>query len=141
MQPRVSSVRFGRTARRSQSSSPPSGYKTPLKSDRLSGRISWPLSISLFAVPVVLALFTFLVPRLLANPEVAIRVTDRYTGQQISGATLVIGETELSTGPDGMVTVVLGTESSPATIQAPGYEGITTTLSRGGSTDWQVALR
>jgi hypothetical protein len=99
------------------------------------------VSISLFAVPVVLALLTFAVPRLWTSPEVAIRVTDRYTGQQISGAMLVIGDTVTSTDPNGMVRVDLETDSSPATVQAPGYEAITTTLSRGGPKDWEVALR
>jgi hypothetical protein len=115
---------------------------TPLKkSDRLLRRVSWPLSIALFAVPVALVLFTFTMSKLWASPEIAIRVADRYTGQDISGATIVIGENTLTTGPDGAATVELRTDSSPATIQAPGYEAITTTLSRGGSTDWQVALR
>ena len=35
---------------------------TPSKSDRLWSRVSWPLSISLFAVPVALAIFTFTFP-------------------------------------------------------------------------------
>lgn len=142
MQSRVSTVRFGRAAGRAQSGSPPlPNPTTPLKSDRPWSRVSWPVSISLFAVPVALALVTFAVPRLWVSPEVAIRVTDRYTGQQIAGATLVIGDTAMSTDPSGMVTVELLTDSSPATIQAPGYEGITTTLSRGGPKDWEVALR
>jgi hypothetical protein len=89
----------------------------------------------------VLVLLTFAVPRMLASPEIAIRVTDRYTGQQISGAMLVIGGGATSTGPDGTVTVELPKENTTVTIQAPGYEAITTTLSRGGSPDWQVALR
>ena len=95
--------------------------------------MSWPVSISLFAVPLALALFTFAMPRLSASPEIAIRVTDRYTGQQISGAMLVIGEGAMSTGPDGTVTVGLPNDNTTVTIQAPGYEAITTTLSRGGS--------
>jgi hypothetical protein len=40
-----------------------------------------------------------------------------------------------------MVTVELRADSSPAMIEAPGYQAITTTLSRGASRDWQVALR
>ena len=103
--------------------------------------MSWPLSISLFAVPVALTLITLAMPRLLASPEVAIRVTDRYTGQQISGAMLVTGEGAMSTGPDGTVTVELPNDNSTVTIQAPGYEAVTTTLTRGGSPEWQVALR
>jgi hypothetical protein len=99
------------------------------------------VSISLFAVPMVLALLTFMAPRLSASPEITVRVTDRYGGQQISGATVAVGDVEMTTGPDGAVTVELLNNSSAATIQAPGYEAVTTTLSRSGSTDWQVALR
>jgi hypothetical protein len=142
MQLRVSSVRFGRAAGRAQSSSPPrSNRTTPVKSDRLWNRVSWPLSISLFAVPLALAVITFMVPRPWTNPEIAVRVTDRYTGRQISGAMLVIGENAVSTGPEGTVTVELQTDNSPVTIQAPGYEAISTTLSQRESTSWQVALR
>ena len=142
MQSRVSPVRFGRAADRSQGGSPPLGRRTaPLKSNRLWSRVSWPVSIFLFAVPAVLALFTFVMPRFLASSEIAVRVTDRYTGQEISGAVLVSGEGTLSTGPDGTLTVELPNDNSSVTIQAPGYEAITTTLSPGGSPDWQVALR
>jgi hypothetical protein len=112
-----------------------------LKRNGLWSRVSWPVSISLFAVPVALALLTFLVPRLSASPEVAVRVTDRYTGQQISGAMFTFDEGEVSTKSDGTVTIELPTASSAVTIQAPGYEAITTTLSRSGPPDWQVALR
>jgi hypothetical protein len=107
----------------------------------MRGRLSWPVSISLFAVPVALALLTFMVPRLSASPEITVGVTDRYTGRQIPGATVVIGEGTKTTGPDGTITVEVPRDSSAVTIQAPGYEAITTTLSRGGSPDWQVALR
>jgi len=103
--------------------------------------VSWPLSIALFAMPMALVLLTLTVPRLWASSEIAIRVTDRYTGQHISGATLVIGETTMMTDPDGMAAVELRTDGSLATIQAPGYEAISTTLSRRGPKDWQVALR
>jgi hypothetical protein len=92
-------------------------------------------------MPMALVLLTLTVPRLWASSEIAIRVTDRYTGQHISGATLVIGETTMMTDPDGMAAVELRTDGSLATIQAPGYEAISTTLSRRGPKDWQVALR
>ncbi len=68
-------------------------------------------------------------------------MTDRFTGQQILGATVLVGEVSTTTGPDGAVKVELPMDSAQVTIQAPGYEAITTTLSRGGSADWQVALR
>src|SRR5215204_2053880 len=107
MQSKVSSARFGRAAGRTQSSSAPRPNRTTSlkQSDQVWRRVSWPLSISLFAVPVALALFTFTMSKLWASPEIAVRVTDRYTGQHISGATLVIGEDSMTTGPDGSVTV------------------------------------
>jgi hypothetical protein len=142
MQSRLSPVRFGRSAGRAQGGSPPLHRRAaPRKSSRLWDRVSWPVSISLFAVPVTLALFTFLVPRLSAGPEIAVRVTDRYTGQQISRATLLVGESVMTTGPDGTVAVNPPEGDSSVTVQAPGYEAVTTTLSRGGSPNWQVALR
>jgi hypothetical protein len=142
MQSRVSPVRFGRAAGRAQSGSPPLRIRTtPPKSGRLWNRLSWPLSIALFAVPVALVLLTFTVPRFWASPEIAIRVTDRFTGAIIPGAKVVIGESAMTSGPDGVVTVELRTDGSPAMIEAPGYQAITTTLSPGASRDWQVALR
>jgi hypothetical protein len=112
-----------------------------LKSNRQWSQVSWPVSILVFAVPLVLAMFTFLLPRLSASPEVAVGVTDRYTGQQISGALLTSDQGAVNTGPDGTVRIELPNDSSEITIQAPGYEAISTTLSRNGSTHWQVALR
>jgi hypothetical protein len=142
MQSRLSPVRFGRAADRLQGGSPSLNHRAAqLKRNGLWSRVSWPVSISLFAVPVALALLTFLAPRLSASPEVAVRVTDRYTGQQIAGAMLTFDEGEVSTESDGTVTIELPTASSAVTIQAPGYEAITTTLSGGGPPDWQVALR
>jgi len=112
-----------------------------LKNNRQWNQVSWPVSILVFVVPVVLALFTFLMPRLSVSPEVAVRVTDRYTGQQIPGATLTLDQGAVSTGPDGTARIELSNDSAALTIEAPGYEANTSTLTRGGSPDWEVALR
>ena len=142
MQSRLTPVRFGRAAGRTQGGPPHRNYRAdPLKTNRQWTQVSWPVSILVFAIPVVLALFTFLVPKLAASPEITVRVTDRYTGQQISAATLTSDEGGVTTGPDGTVKIELPSDSSAVTVQAPGYEAITTTLSRGGSPDWEVALR
>ena len=142
MQSRLSPVRFGRAAGRTQGGLPHRNYRTdPLKSNRQWSQVSWPVSIIVFAVPLVLVLITLLMPRLSASPEVAVRVTDRYTGQQISGAVLTLDQGAVSSGPDGTVRIRLPNDSSAVTIQATGYEAITTTLTRGGSSDWEVALR
>jgi hypothetical protein len=142
MQSRVSPVRFGRAASRARSGSPfLSNRTTPSKSGRLWSRVSWPLSIALFVVPLALVLFSFAVPRIWATPDIEVRITDRFTGATIPTARVVIGETAMTAGPDGKVMVELATDSSPAMVEAPGYQAISTTLSRGASTDWQVALR
>src|SRR5215211_2171019 len=108
MQSKPSSVRFGRAAGRAQSGSPHLQFRTtPSKSNQLLSHVSWRMSILLFAVPVALALFTVLVPRLSASPEVAVRVTDRYTGQQISGAMVQGEQGAVNNGPDGTVRIEL----------------------------------
>ena len=142
MQSRLSPVRFGRAASRTQGGSPRRTVRPdPLKNNRQWNQVSWPVSILVFVVPVVLALFTFLMPRLSVSPEVAVRVTDRYTGQQIPGATLTLDQGAVSTGPDGTARIELSNDSAALTIEAPGYEAIASTLTRGGSPDWEVALR
>jgi hypothetical protein len=70
-----------------------------------------------------------------------VRVTDRYTGQQISGAILTLDQVSATTGSDGTTRIELPNESSTVMIEAPGYEAFTTTLTRSGSSDWEVALR
>jgi hypothetical protein len=142
MQSKLSPVRFGRAAGRTQGGSPHRNYRTdPLKSNRLWSQITWPVSILVFAVPLALALLTLLVPRLSASPEVMVRVTDRYSGQQISGAILTLDQVSATTGSDGTTRIELPNESSTVMIEAPGYEAFTTTLTRSGSSDWEVALR
>jgi hypothetical protein len=142
MQSKLSPVRFGRAAGRTQGGSPHRNYRTdPLKSNRLWSQITWPVSILVFAVPLALALLTLLVPRLSASPEVMVRVTDRYSGQQISGAILTLDQVSATTGSDGTTRIELPNESSTVMIEAPGYEAFTTTLTRSGSADWEVALR
>src|SRR3712207_4791819 len=101
MQSRVSPVRFGRAASRARSGSPLLPNRTtPSKSGRLWSRVSWTLSIALFAVPLALVLFTFAVPRMWASPEIEVRITDRFTGATIPEARIVIGETAMPAGPD-----------------------------------------
>ena len=92
-------------------------------------------------VPLALVLASVLIPRFATVPEVAVRVTDRYTGQAISGARLVLDHEVLSTGSDGSGRVELAGDTALVTVEARGYEPMTTTLVRGGPADWRVALR
>ena len=99
------------------------------------------MSIGLFAIPLGLVLLTMTVPRFSAPADVDVRVVDRYTGQPISGAEIVLDNGVLPAGEDGSATVQPADARTAVTIQAPGYEAVATTLARGGPSEWQVALR
>jgi hypothetical protein len=69
MQTRLSSTRFGRTAPRTPTGSLPSIRRTTSRQDTgLWRRLSWPLSLALFAIPLALALATLLVPPVCCQP-------------------------------------------------------------------------
>jgi hypothetical protein len=118
-----------------------SGRHAPTLDVRRWRTMSWPISVGLFAVPAFLTLATILLPGLLPAPEVLLRVTDRYTGQQIQGAEVSTGDEVLTTAADGTITIVVPEDQLEVTIEAPEYEVVTTVLSRQGPREWQVALR
>jgi hypothetical protein len=97
--------------------------------------------LALFAVPALLVVLTAAGSRLMEPPTVAVTVSDRYTAQHIPGAEIEIAGSAVTTDESGVARVTLREESAAATIHAPGYESVTTTLSQGGPGDWQVALR
>jgi hypothetical protein len=99
------------------------------------------MSLTLFAVPAALVLLTILAPRIAASPEVAVRVTDRYTGQQIAGAALAYADESVVTGSDGSAVVQVPDDGIDLSISAPGYETVTASLLPDAPADWQVALR
>ncbi|MGH2616388.1 MAG: putative glycoside hydrolase [Thermomicrobiales bacterium] len=142
MQSRQPTVRFGRTAARPASGSFFGARQTiPAREGRQWNRLTWPVSISLFAIPVALALATLMLPRFAAAPDVMVRVTDRYTGNPIPGAEIVLADDVRAAGDDGSVVVETPQQTTALTIQSPGYEAVTTTLTRDGPSEWQVALR
>lgn len=142
MQSKSPPIRFGRAA------STPRRVTRPKR--RNSGglaargqwsRLSWPLSIALFVIPAALLVATFLAPRFATPPEITIRVADRYSGAAIPAAEIVVDGQTKPVGPDGSIPVLLDEQSLGVQIQAEGYEAVTTTLTRGGPPEWQVALR
>lgn len=136
------SVRFGRSAGGTQpkpTQRMPRQALTPAESRWK--RLSWPLSIALFVVPVLLLLGTLVAPRLAGAPQVTVQVSDRYTGQAIANAQVTVDGAAPVAASNGALTVPLTKESLPLVVEAPGYEGISTSLVRGGPADWQVALR
>ena len=109
--------------------------------ERPWSRLSWTLSVSLFAVPAALAVLTMVMPWFAASPQVTISVTDRFTGAQIAGAEIAVDGDVLTTGVDGTVSVQIAGDRADLEIGAPGYERVTTTLTRDAPPDWRVALR
>jgi hypothetical protein len=103
--------------------------------------LSWPVSILLFTIPLALALITVMMPRFAAPPQVVVNVTDRYTGEPLSGAEIALADGVLDAGKDGSIVVEAPRDSTALTIRSPGYEAVTTTLERDGPSPWQVALR
>jgi hypothetical protein len=89
----------------------------------------------------MLALVTMALPRFAAPTATEVRVVDRFSGVEISGAEIVLEDGILTTGADGTATVEFSAENTSMQIQAPGYEALSTTLARGGPAEWQVALR
>jgi len=141
MQLKPSTVRFGRSDSARQRVRAGSAARDSAAGRRLWPRLTWPLSLAIFAIPLVLLLSTLLAPRFGAAPEVVIRVTDRYTGEGIPGAEVVADGTSISAGADGSSLVLLAEQSTPLQIEAPGYEAVSTTLTPDGLSNWQVALR
>ena len=68
-------------------------------------------------------------------------VTDRYTGQPIPDVTVLADGAPVANTPKGPEPVLLTTDSVAVEVAAPGYEGVRTTLARGGPSEWQIGLR
>lgn len=141
MQSKPSTVRFGRDAQQRRIKAGVPQRRVAGARERPWGRLSWPLSLAIFALPVVLLLATVLYPRFAAPAETMLRVTDRYAGTQIAGAQVLSDTVNVSTGPDGTATIPLSNDSIELLIEAPGYESVKATLTRDAPRDWPVALR
>ena len=68
-------------------------------------------------------------------------VTDRYTGQPIPDVTVLADGAPVANTPKGPEPVLLTTDSVAVEVAAPGYEGVRTTVARGGPSEWQIGLR
>jgi hypothetical protein len=68
-------------------------------------------------------------------------VTDRYTGQAIPEVTVLADGAPVANTPEGIAPVPVTADSVALEVSAPGYEGVRTTLSRGGPNEWQIGLR
>ncbi len=142
MQLRQRTVRFGRSTIRPASGSALAPRHTSRSHQaRQWNRISWPLSLSLFAVPVALAIATVMFVRIATPAHVSLRVFDRYSGREIPGAEVILREPVGFTGSDGSFTVQTSEENTAITIRAPDYEDVTTTLSQGSNPELEVTLR
>jgi hypothetical protein len=98
------------------------------------------MSLALFAIPVALALATLIVPRFSASRRSRSASSTFYWNSYFRRHNRLWSRSA-NDRADGSVTVELVAETVPVTIEAPGFEAITTTLARNGPADWQVALR
>lgn len=141
MASRSSTVRFGRGSGKPQAVPKRPGQTPSSAGKRPFTRLSWPLSIAIFLVPLVLLGATLMRAQFAGTPQVQLVVADRYTGQPISGVTVLADGAPLETTAEGVAPVPLTTEAVAVEVAAPGYEGVRTTLSRGGPSEWQIGLR
>lgn len=129
------------TGERARKTEMPTGVSKTQRGVRPFAWLSWPLSIGIFLLPIVLFTATMAASRVASTPELHVSVTDRYTGLPLAGATIEHAGMELVAGADGTIVVSVPTDETPVVVRSAGYEPVTTTLSRGGPAAWQVALR
>lgn len=141
MASRSSTVRFGRGSGKPQAAPRRPAQKPASDGNRPLSRLSWPLSLAFFLVPLLLLGATLLRSQFAGTPQVRLVVADRYTGQPVPDVTVLADGAPVGTTPDGFEPVPLATESVAVEVSAPGYEGVRTTLARGGPSEWQIGLR
>lgn len=141
MASRSSTVRFGRGSGTPQAAPKRPGQKPASSGGRPLSRLSWPLSLAFFLVPLLLLGATLLRSQFAGPPQVRLVVTDRYTGQAIPEVTVLADGAPVANTPEGIAPVPVTADSVALEVSAPGYEGVRTTLSRGGPNEWQIGLR
>ena len=141
MASKSSTVRFGRGSGKPQAAPGRPSRKPGSSGSRPFSRLSWPLSLAFFLVPLLLLGATLARAQFAGTPQVRLIVTDRYTGQPIPDVTVLADGAPLGSTPEGIEPVPLKTESVAVEVSAPGYEGVRTTLAQGGPSEWQIGLR
>lgn len=141
MASRSSTVRFGRGSGKPQAAPRRPGQKPDSSGSRPLSRLSWPLSLAFFLVPLLLLGATLLRSQFAGAPQVRLVVADRYTGQPVPDVTVLADGAPVAATTDGFEPVPLTAESVAVEVSAPGYEGVRTTLARGGPSEWQIGLR
>ncbi|MFT4037626.1 MAG: putative glycoside hydrolase [Thermomicrobiales bacterium] len=99
------------------------------------------MSLAIFLVPLLLLGVTLLRPQFAGTPQVRLAIADRYTGQAVPGAVVTADGVAVAPAADGLIPVSLTNTTADVEVAAPGYEGVRTTLTRGGPDEWQIGLR
>ncbi|MBA3414520.1 MAG: carboxypeptidase regulatory-like domain-containing protein, partial [Chloroflexia bacterium] len=103
--------------------------------------MSWPASIALFAVPLLLVLATIVSQRSAVPAALAVEIADRFSGAPVGGAEIASGGETVVTDPAGLATIASGDSPLRVEIRADGYEGVVAEVNPAGATRWPVALR
>ena len=107
---------------------------------RRSG-IGWGLSLTLFLVPLGLAIATAVYHRASATESVVLRVTDRFSGEALLGAQVSLGGQALPGDEQGRFEVERGDEPISLTVRHDGYEAAVLSIDRDDGEQHEVALR
>jgi len=103
--------------------------------------LSWPLSLALFAIPVVLLSATLVFRQFGGSSSVALSVVDRFTGQPLPAVRVAAADAAWLTDDTGRATVELDGESVPVTVAGDGYEPVEVTLHPAEAPEQTVRLR
>jgi hypothetical protein len=103
--------------------------------------LSWPASIALFVVPLLLVVATLVFQRTSSPPVLAVEITDRYSGGPIAGAEIVAGSTSVVSDAAGLATLEAANPPIRVEIRADGYEPVMAEVDPAGAERWPVAMR
>ena len=121
----------------------PRSSGSPVKhaSRTLADGLSWPASIALFVVPLLLVVATLVFQRTSTPPVLAVEITDRYLGGPIAGAEIVAGSTSVVSDAAGLATLEAANPPIRVEIRADGYEPVMAEVDPAGAERWPVAMR
>lgn len=119
----------------------PAVFRKPPQGGSALDRLTWPVSILLFAIPLVLLVATVVAQRAAVPSQVTMQITDRYTGAPVARAAITIGDESYASDETGAVTLPAPDLSQDVTIGADGYDSVVAMLDPADSAVWPVALR
>jgi hypothetical protein len=104
-------------------------------------RLGWVQAAALVLAPLALALAVILFQRLQPPPQLAIQVTDQYTGAPLAGAPVTVGGVSMTADAEGRVTVPIGTEPIDVQIAVDQFAPISARIEPGSLRELPMQVR